>query len=143
MRILDVNGFEVFDYDRTNNRLVEEKLFVMHHPKQEYVAEEGHYETIREYANGGKDVKWVVDVEGQEACDAWDEYEDVLRVTPFTDKEKAEIEINILKANLFETDYNIIKIMEGAATVEEKSEIIAQRAEWRHKINELEAQYDI
>ena len=36
------------------------------------------------------------------------------------------------------TDYNILKIVEGAATIEEKADIIAQRAEWRKEINELE-----
>ena len=143
MRILNMNGFEVFDYDQSNFHLVPEKLFVKHHPEQEYVEETGHYEVIREYDNGGKDVKWVIDIKGQEAQDAWDEYEEILRVVPYSNKEKAEFEISSLKEQLIESDYNILKIVEGAATLEEKADIIAQRAEWRARINELQNQYGI
>lgn len=43
-----------------------------------------------------------------------------------------------LKGNLARTDYVVIKIAEGAATVEEYAEVIAQRQAWRAEINELE-----
>lgn len=33
-------------------------------PEIQEVKEQGHYEVIKEYENNGKDVKWVVDVEG-------------------------------------------------------------------------------
>ncbi len=48
-------------------------------------------------------------------------------------------EIAELKAKLAETDYIAAKIAEGAAAVEEYSEEISRRAEWRARINELEA----
>lgn len=51
----------------------------------------------------------------------------------------AQREIFVLKAQLRETDYAVIKIAEGAATTEEYSEVIAQRETWRARINELEA----
>ena len=47
-------------------------------------------------------------------------------------------EIAELKAKLAETDYIAAKIAEGAAAVEEYSEEISRRAEWRARINELE-----
>lgn len=47
-------------------------------------------------------------------------------------------EISELKAKLKATDYIAAKIAEGAATREEYSETIAQRADWRTRINELE-----
>lgn len=47
-------------------------------------------------------------------------------------------EIVNLKQKLAETDYIAAKIGEGAATREEYAEKLAQRAEWRTKINELE-----
>lgn len=143
MRILDVNNNEVVNPSLETGKLIEEKILVASHPAQEYIKEQGHYEVIKEYPNGGRDVKWVVDVPGQKACEAWDEYETILRFTPFTEKELAEQRISFLKSYLEETDYNILKIVEGAATIEEKADIIAQRAEWRKEINELEAQYDI
>jgi hypothetical protein len=43
-----------------------------------------------------------------------------------------------LKQLLAATDYNILKIVEGAATLDDMSEIIAQRSKWRAEINELE-----
>ena len=53
-------------------------------------------------------------------------------------KELALERIAELKQNLFDTDYNILKVVEGAATVSEMAEVIAKRAMWRKEINELE-----
>ena len=53
---------------------------------------------------------------------------------------QTEREIFLLKAQLRETDYVVIKIAEGAANIEEYSEVITQRESWRARINELEAQ---
>lgn len=47
-------------------------------------------------------------------------------------------EISELKTKLVETDYIAAKIAEGSATVEEYSEEIRKRREWRARINELE-----
>lgn len=47
-------------------------------------------------------------------------------------------EIAELKDKLARTDYIAAKIAEGAATVEEYAEEIAQRREWRERIRELE-----
>ena len=43
-----------------------------------------------------------------------------------------------LKERLTSTDYAVIKIAEGAATVEEYADVIAQRKLWRDEINRLE-----
>lgn len=61
---------------------------------------------------------------------------------PSEDKEKIDVydELNRLKQNLRETDYTVIKIAEGAATREEYEDIIAQRIQWRARINELEGE---
>lgn len=47
-------------------------------------------------------------------------------------------EIVDLKRKLEKTDYITAKIVEGAATIEEYSGVIAQRRAWRDRINELE-----
>lgn len=52
----------------------------------------------------------------------------------------ASEEIEELKDKLTASDYAVIKIAEGAATIEEYADLIAQRAAWRFRINELEAQ---
>ena len=47
-------------------------------------------------------------------------------------------DISELKIKLAQTDYIAAKIAEGSATVEEYSEEIRKRREWRARINELE-----
>ena len=138
MRILDINNNEIVNPTPDMGNLIEEQILIASHPEQDFIKEEGHYEVIREYPNGGRDVKWIVDVPGQKACEAWDEYETILRLVPFSEVELANQRISSLKAYLEASDYNILKIIEGAATLEEKADIIAQRAEWRKEINELE-----
>lgn len=92
MRILDINNNELQNPDYSVGYTKQEKIFVKHHKAIEAVEEVGHYEVTAEYANGGKDVAWVVDVEGVEAQDAWDEYEDILRYIRIPDEELARQE---------------------------------------------------
>lgn len=139
MRIFDENNIEIFSHDPTKGKLQDDKLLVKHHKKVEAVEEKGHWETIGEYPNGGRDVKWVIDVPGVEAKEAWDEYEDILRYIPFTERELAMRRIIELKELLSSTDYNIFKIVEGACTLSDMADIIKKRAAWRSEINELES----
>lgn len=92
MRILDENGIEIESPDLEKGYLKEESLFIMHHEAVEAVEEVWHYETVAEYPNGGKDVAKVIDVQGVEAQEAWDEYEDILRYILYTEEELAERE---------------------------------------------------
>lgn len=89
MKILDENNVELPSPDLSKGRLVEERLFISHHPAVEATAEQWHYEMIAEYPNGGKDVAKVVDVPGVAAKDAWDEYETIQRYIPYTEEELA------------------------------------------------------
>ena len=92
MRILDKCGNEIFAPDLNIGHLVEDKIFVAHHAAVEAVEEQWHYETIKEYPNGGKDVRKVIDIPGVKAQEAWDEYENIQRYVPYTEEELAEIE---------------------------------------------------
>lgn len=92
MRILDENNVEIASPDLSRGHLVEEEVFVSHHPAVEEVPEQWHYETIQEYPGGGRDVVKVVDVPGVEAKDAWDEYETIKRYVPYTEEELAALE---------------------------------------------------
>lgn len=83
-------------YDQKGNLLsgcdlgkgyLESRTRTVHHDAVEGVEEVGHYETIREYPNGGKDVKWVVDVPGVEPREAWDEEIAYQVYIPYTDEE--------------------------------------------------------
>lgn len=70
---------------------------------------------------------------------AWadDDYEEVQVYIPNHIKTVRE-QIAELKAKLQQTDYYILKLVEGALAPGECTEIIAQRAKWRKEINELE-----
>lgn len=57
--------------------------------------------------------------------------------------EVARERIDELKKMLADTDYNILKIVEGAATLTEMAETIKKRASWRKEINDLEVQYEL
>jgi hypothetical protein len=138
MRILDEQNNVLESIDEAKGYLQKDSLFVCHHEAVEAVREQGHWETIKEYPNGGKDVEWVIDVPAVEAKEAWDEYEDILRFVAYTAKELAEFQIAKLKQKLSNTDYNILKIVEGAATLAEMGDVIKQRAQWRKEINNLE-----
>ena len=70
---------------------------------------------------------------------AWDaeDYEQVMLYTPNPVKTVTE-RIEERKQKLRETDYHIIKVMEGASTLDACVEVIKQRALWRKEINDLE-----
>ena len=87
MRVLDENGNELQEVDFSLGYYVTDQIVIAHHPAQEYIPEVYHYEVIAEYPNGGKDVVKVIDVPGQEAKEAWDEVEDILRWHPYTAEE--------------------------------------------------------
>lgn len=91
MRILDANGNEIVSPDLSAGYLAEEKIFIAHHDRVDEVPEQWHYETTREYPNGGRDVERVIDVPFVEGRDAWDEYEDILRYVPYTQEELEKV----------------------------------------------------
>jgi hypothetical protein len=91
MKILDENGNEVLNPDLEKGYLKPDKLTI-HHDAIVAIAEQAHIEVIKEYSNGGKDVKKVVDVPGVLGCDAYDEYEDIQRYILYTESELAAIE---------------------------------------------------
>ena len=93
MRIFDENNVEIEKPNPELGYLKENKLFIQHHEAIEAIEEQGHYEVIAVYPNGGKDVEWVVDVPGVEAQEAWDEYEDVLRYVLYDEEQLAEMEV--------------------------------------------------
>lgn len=138
MRILDENDIEIISPDYEKGYLKPDSLFIIHHEAKEAVEEQGHWEVIAEYPNGGKDVDWVIDIPGEPAKEAWDEYEDIQRFVKYTESELAIRKIEELKQKLFATDYVTLKIVEGAATLEDYKDTIMQRSKWRSEINSLE-----
>ena len=134
---------ELQEYDQNLGYLQNDTL-VTHFPEVQAIEEQGHYKVIAEYPNGGKDVEWIVDVEGVEYQPEHDEEEDILVYIPYTQAEIRNIEINNrileLKEFLYNTDYKAIKYAEGELSAEEYEETKLQRRAWRVEINQLEEQ---
>lgn len=89
MRVFDqfkIN--ELKDYDLEKGYLKNDKIFVAYHPAIQAVEGKFHYEVVREYENGGKDVKKVWDIPPVEATEAYEEYEDIKVYIPYTEQEK-------------------------------------------------------
>lgn len=90
MKIIDSNSNPIEAPDLTKGYLKPETQTI-HHDAVTGVEEVSHYETIREYPNGGggKDVKKVVDVKAVPAQDAYDEEVEVQRYVLYTAEELA------------------------------------------------------
>ena len=117
MRILDFYNHEVEAPDLSRGYLKDACVFKGHHPAVEAVEEQGHYEVIAVYPNGGKDVEWVVDVPGVEAQEAWDEYEDVLRYVLYNAEELAAIKAERAKPTLEQRMAVLEKLVEKIAAM--------------------------
>lgn len=114
---------------------------IIHHEAIQGVEEKSHLEVVRTYANGGKDLKKVIDVEAVEAKPAWDEVVKEQVFVPYTQKDLDLMRINELKALLAQSDYKAIKYAEGVISEAEYAPIKAQRQSYRAEINVLEAKY--
>lgn len=91
MRIYD-ESMEPIGFPDLSLGWLENSTFTVHHEAVEGVKEEFHYETIREYPNGGKDVRKVIDVPGVMAQEAWDEEIPIQIYHPYTQEELEAIE---------------------------------------------------
>ena len=142
MKVFNVNKTEELkEYDLNLGHLEKDTL-ITHIEAVEGVEEKGHYKTVREYPNGGKDVEWVVDVPKVKEVEEHDEIEDILVFIPYTKAELTKINLKIEKTQLEtwlkEHDYIGTKIATGRATVEEYATEIAEMTEKAERINEID-----
>lgn len=114
---------------------------IVHHEAVEGQEEQGHYEVIAEYENGGKDVKWVVDVPYIEGHEAYDEIIQFQVYHLYTEDEleikDCEERIKYYQKLLSESDFKAIKYAEGLYTEEEYIPIKTERQIHRQTINAL------
>lgn len=133
MRIFDESKrHEITDYD-LNLGSINEDTLVIHHDAVEHVDEVGHYVTIAEYPNGGKEVEWVVDVEGAEGKEAYDEEEQILVYIPYTPEQLEEKELGKLRSRRESECFSIVNRGEPwyrRLTEEQKLELDSWYAAW-------------
>ena len=152
-KVYNQNKTEILlDYDLSIGFLTPDTI-IHKFPEIIAVKEEGHYETLVEYPNGGRDVKWVVDVPGVKGVPAHEEVENIMVYIPYTEeeilerKQKEEFEqklselnenIDRLKKRLADTDYKTLKYIEGFISSEDFEPIKLERQGWRDQINQYE-----
>lgn len=141
-KVYNQNKTEILtNYDLSKGKLVNDVLEI-NHAAVEGKDRKGHYETVKEYANGGKDVVFVEEQAAIEARPAYTEKLDILVYVPYSEAElkrnKIIHDIRELKNNLTKTDYKLFKYMEGELSAEEYAPIKEQRKQWRAQINALE-----
>lgn len=140
MRIFDeTKSYEIENPNLEYGYLKLDKRLIKSHPYKPSIKEIGHYETVATYSNGGKEVKWVVDVQGREEQQAYDEFEQIQVYVLFSEKQLAQKRISNLKEKLSNTDYQAIKYAEGVMTENEYLPIKTQRESWRAEINTLQS----
>ena len=106
-----------------------------------------YHQTITQYdLTSGKLIPTIAIKENATPIDnvekfAWasEDWENVQMYIPNPIKTASE-RITELKAMLRDTDYQILKIVEGASSLVECAQVIAQRAAWRKEINDLQTQ---
>lgn len=80
---------ELTIYDLTKGKLVDDTITTTIQAVQGQ-EEVGHYETVAEYPNGGKDIEWIVDQPYIEAQPKREEVEQIQVYIPFTAEEQAQ-----------------------------------------------------
>lgn len=88
---------EIQEYNEELYYLKDDRLFIKHHEAVEEIKQVSHLEVVRKNEEtGGVEYQEVIDVPYQPAKEAYDEYEDIQVIVPFTKEELAQIKINEL-----------------------------------------------
>ena len=87
MKIYNKDKTQILENVDLNLGRLEPDTIEVFEPEVQGIEEQGHYEVVAEYPNGGKDVKWVVDVAGVEYKPARTILEPIQIYIPYTDAE--------------------------------------------------------
>lgn len=134
----EILNYEDLDFEK--GHLVDDTLEIKHDAIVE-VEESGHYEVLQEYDNGGKDLKYVIDVERVEPREAYTETVQIQKFVEYTGVELVEMQnekrLTELKNELASTDYEALKYAEGWYTDEEYADMKAHREFLREQIRAI------
>lgn len=123
---------------------LEDCIETVYHGAVEGQEETGHYITICEYNNGGKDVEWVVDTPKIEAKPAWEERIPYKRYCLYKEEEirikENKNQIEQCKQQLADSDFKLFKFLEGIYTEDEYRPFKEKREVYRQIIRDLEAE---
>lgn len=138
---------ELTNVDLTKGYLISDVIQV-EIPGQAGTMEKGHWHTIKEYENGGKDVEWVVDVPGIEPVEPKIVEEQIYVFIPYSNEEllqKAKEErISVIKIRLNQLSEDFVQYELGAIFTDfqdRKNEFIALHNELRRLLGKEPRQY--
>ncbi len=120
------------EYDLTKGRLLSDYLEEIV-PEVQEVKEQGHYETIKEYSNGGKDVKWVVDVKGVKYQPQSIRKIPITIYVPYSEDEIKQLQITSKIQRLEELTKDFAQV-EAGLVIDDLEE---RKAEFRTLLNEV------
>ena len=136
MKIYNQNKTQIIENpDLSKGYLQNDTIVIGTIPAQAEVMQQSHIEVVKEYSNGGKIVKTIIDIPYQPAIPAQEQIENIQVYIPYTQNELNNIKINELKQKLEDTDYKAIKASEGQISSQEYEPIKLQRQAWRAEIN--------
>ena len=133
MEVYNQNKTEILtEYDLTKGYLTTDYIDKII-PEVQAVQEQGHYVTIAEYPNGGKDVEWVVDVAGAEYQPERIEKVPITVYVPFTEEQLKQQQINTKINRLTELTKDLAQVEAGLVVdgIEERKQ------EFRTLLNEV------
>ena len=133
MEVYNQNKTEILtEYDLTKGYLTTDYIDEII-PEVQAVQEQGHYVTIAEYPNGGKDVEWVVGVAGAEYQPERIEKVPITVYVPFTEEQLKQQQINTKINRLTELTKDLAQVQAGLiiADIEERKQ------EFRTLLNEV------
>lgn len=133
MKVYSQDKIQVLEtYDLSTGYLKNDTLTI-NQPEIAEVKEQGHYEIIAEYENGGKDVKWVVDVKGVEYQPAKNYEENIYVYIPYTQDELLNLKANELRTRRANECFLIVnrgEVWYNKLTEEQKTELSAWYNSW-------------
>lgn len=133
MEVYNQNKTEILtEYDLTKGYLTTDYIDKII-PEVQAVQEQGHYVTIAEYPNGGKDVEWVVDVAGTEYQPERIEKVPITVYVPFTEEQLKQQQINTKINRLTELTKDLAQVQAGLII----TDIEERKAEFRTLLNEV------
>jgi hypothetical protein len=88
---------EIQDYNKELYYLKNDKLFIQHHEAIEEIKQVSHLEIVRKNKEtGGVEYQEIIDIPHQPAKEAYDEYEDIQVIVPYTKEQLAQNKVNEL-----------------------------------------------
>lgn len=125
---------EIQDYNKELYYLKDDKLFVKHHEAVEEIKQVSHLEIVRKNEKtGGVEYKEIIDVPFQPKKEAYDEYEDIQVIVPFTEEQLKENRKKEIQIRLDQLDKDFRQADLGAIF----EDLEERKAEFRELHNKL------